>query len=291
MKRIPWLLILLSIAIIPFTACKSKKGGSGEAYTLKMRLAKGDQFNHDLDMNVKSEFAAMGQAITMNMDLKGGTKYEVTGVTDDLKDLTLTYTKMNVSADMKGGGQSRSFSSDKVNKGIVGKSVVLKINNKNEITDVVGFEDAMWGDSTDMQTREQMKKMFSKEQINGMLGLMFNLYPDHPVRVGDSWEKEYDASVSGFKMKMQATYTLESVKNGIANVKLDGKYKGKGTLEMGVMNMEMQMDGGQKGNIAVGLDNGYVKDSDVKMDIDATMEIQGQKVSGTIKGYYLVKGN
>ncbi|MEI9809673.1 MAG: hypothetical protein WDO16_18420 [Bacteroidota bacterium] len=29
-----------------------------------------------------------------------------------------------------------------------------------------------------------MKKMFSKDQLNSMFGIMFQVYPDKPVKVG-----------------------------------------------------------------------------------------------------------
>jgi hypothetical protein len=273
-------------------SCK-QKGGSGEAYTLKMRLTKGDKFAQDLDMNMKMGMSIMGQNMDMNMDMKSGTAFEVTNAAPDIKELTMTYTKMDMSMEMKGQeGMNKKMGDMDAGKKIVGKKVIMKINDQNKITEIAGVEDAIWGDSTDMATREQMKKMFSKEQLNSMFGMMFQMYPDKPVRIGDTWEKENEVTISGITMKMQGKYKLASVKDGVAYVDIDGKFKGKGKMQQGGMDMEMEMDmdGGQKGNINIGIADGYLKDSQITMDIKADMNMMGQKIPVTMKGYYLVKG-
>lgn len=289
MKKTLLSLLVLLFTTSVFIAC-NQKGGSGEAYTLKMRLAKGDKFGHDMDMGMKMDLELMGQKMGMDMDIKGATLFEVMNSTDDLKELTMTYTKMKSTVIMKGDGSERDLTNETANNKIVGKKVTLKMNSKNDITDIVGVEDAFWGDSTDMTTREHMKKLFSKEQLNNMFSFMFQMYPDKPVRVGDSWDKEYAAGIAGIDMKMQATYTLKSVKDGVAYVDIEGKYKGSGAMDQGGMKFDIEMDGKQKGSINIGLADGYLKDSQVDMDIEAAVKMGAQKVPMKLKGHYLVKG-
>ncbi|MEI9809674.1 MAG: hypothetical protein WDO16_18425 [Bacteroidota bacterium] len=70
-----------------------------------------------------------------------------------------------------------------------------------------------------------------------------------------------------------------------------GKIDGKGNMEQGGMKIDMDMRGEQKGKINVGLADGYLKDSQITMDLNADMNIMGQKVPMTMKASYLIKGD
>ena len=109
--------------------------------------------------------------------------------------------------------------------------------------------------------------MFSKEQMNSMYGMMFQLYPDHPVKVGDTWEKENEFSMASITMKMNVKYKLTSVKDGIAYVNVDGTVSGKGKMSQPGIELDMDLKGNNTGTMNIGLEDGYLKDSDMKMDI------------------------
>ena len=270
-------------------SCNSNK--SSEAYLLKMRLRKGDKFAQDLDMSMKMSMRVMEKDMNMNMGIKGGTAFEVTDTAVGSKELSMTYTKMDMKMEVENpDGRKNEIVNNDINQKLTGKTVRMRINDKNEITEMLGFEDIMWGDSTqDPAVKEQLKEMFSKEQMNSLFGTMFQMYPSTPVRVGDTWKKETDVVVAGINMKMTGNYTLEKVRDGVAYVNLDGKYTGKGTMKQGGVQIEMNMNGSQKGTINIGVSDGYVKDSQLNMDIDADMTTMGQKVPMTIKGYYIMK--
>ncbi len=293
-KKILVLFVGAFVASLFLFSCKQKAGGSGEAYTLKMRLNKGDKFSQDMDMDMNMNMAVMGQAMDMKMGMKGGALFEVVNDSSGTKDLSMTYTSMKMKMEMMGSPEAESINtdamSDKISEKISGKKVILKINDKYEIVDVSGFNEMMLDDSTDIQTREQMKKMFSKDQMNSMFGMMFQLYPDKPVRVGETWEKENEVNVTGISMKMTGKYTLTEVKDGIAHISVDGKFSGKGNMDQGGMAVEMDMDGGQKGTMSIGLADGYLRDGNITMDVKADMNMMGQKVPMTIKGRYKITG-
>jgi len=57
------------------------------------------------------------------------------------------------------------------------------------------------------------------------------------------------------------------------------------------MKIQMDMKGGQKGNMVVNMADGYLKTSSYKMDLDADMNMMGQKLSMTMNADYGVSGN
>lgn len=291
-KVLPFLVVL--IFGITFFSCKSKdKGGSGPTYTLKMRLADGDKFGQDMDMSMDMNMAAMNMGMIMKMNM--AVEMEVLGDSADLKKIRFTYTKAKMSMDMVGlpeTGMNTDDIMDKAAERMEGKSIILLLNKDNEIVDVTGFEEMM--DDTyndDLTSREQVKKMFSKDQINSMMGLMFQMYPDHPVRVGDTWEKESDMGMGPLKMRMKNKFKLKQVGNGIATIEIETKYNGKGKMEQGNMSVDMDMNGTQSGEIGIGLDDGYLEGADYKIKVKAKAKVMGQKMAYDMQGSYLMKGH
>ncbi len=277
-----------------FFSCNNGSG-SGEAYTLKMRLTPGDNFKQEMDMTMDMGIDMMGQSIKNEMGMKMMMGFDVIGDSNNLKKIKMTYEdfKMTMKMDVP-GAEAMNMDSimDKSSKKINGKAISILLDNNNKVVSVEGFEELMVNNEVDDEaTNQQIKKMFSKEQANSMLGMMFQMYPDKPVKVGESWDKEIETTMAEVKMTMKGKYTLKSVKDGVANIQVAGKFSGKGSMNQNRMNIDMDMDGDQNGQINIGLSDGYLKDSDYKMDIKANMNVMGQKVPMTMKAKYMIKGN
>jgi hypothetical protein len=293
MKRI--IAIVLLAGFVSFLSCKSKPKPTGPAHTLKMRLANGDKFGQDMDMDMKIGMKAGGVNMDMNMTMNMSIDMEVLGDTADMKKLKFTYTSAKMGLDIQGlpggtPGLGTKEIMDEAAEKITGKSMVLLLTRKNEIADVLGFEEMITdGDNPDVD--EQIKKMFSKDQLNNMMGIMFSMYPDKAVQVGESWEKEADLNFGPVNMRVKNNFTLKEVVNGVAKVEINAKYTGNGKMEQKGMNLDMEMDGTQKGEIGISSDNGYLKGADYKLDMKARAKIMGQKVPYDIKANYTMKGH
>ena len=286
MKKILSQLPLLALLVLFFYACNT--GGSGEAYNIKMRLNKGDTFMQEMKMNMLINTSGM----EMNMKIYAGTSFEVINSTPEEKDLKISYTKMHMGVDM-GKLKSMNTPDSILNKNaanIIGKSVTLKLSKDNEITDVSGFDEIMNNQAHDSASREMMKKMFSKDQFNSMFGMMFSMYPKKPVKVGESWNNETKMKMANLEMKVANKYTLISVKNGLAEINIDGTIGGTGEVNES-SGVKMDMSGTQKGTITIRMDNGYLHSSSYKMDMKSEMQMMGQKMEMTIKADYDIKGN
>lgn len=289
MKRHVLSIVSYSLFLTLLFSCNNKSG-PGDAYTLKMRLAPGDSFKQNVDMAMKMDFEMTGQKLEMTMDMKAATSFNVTNVSAESKDLSMTYRDMSINTEMKGMEEvNNMMKTNPYIKNVIGKSVTLRLNNKNEIIDVIGFEDAFINDSSNAATKNIMKEMFSKEKMNSLFSVMFQVYPDKPVSIGDTWEREIKTNMGGLDMKVAGKYKLVSVKDGVATVHMDGKYVADGQIAASGMNMKM--DGTQSGEMALGISDGYMKDGQFKMDIDASMNMMGQNVPVKMKGNYVMKGD
>jgi Family of unknown function (DUF6263) len=288
-------LFVYLLPLILFYACKSG-GGSGEAYTIKMSLNKGDKFsqNFDMKMNMNMEMAMLKDPVNMKMNMEAGCDFEVLDNNGTEKELKITYSNMKVNMDMGkiagAGGADVNERMNELSEKLAGKSVTLKIDKANNVTSVSGFENLMISDSTDAATKATMEKMFSKEQFNSMFGMMFKMYPDKSVKVGDTWDSESEMEMSNIRMKVKMKHTLLEVKDGIAVIDIKGLIDGKGKMNQGGVSIDMNLSGGQNGKLTITMNNGYVKSGTYKMDVKGNMEVMGQKVAVNMTGDYRVKG-
>jgi hypothetical protein len=293
MKKQLWFLAILVMSSFVFHSCNNK-GGSGDTYTLKMRLAPGDKFKQQMDVEMESKIEAMGQKMNTIINMNSLVAFEVHSDSGNLKVLKMTYEDMKMtmkSDNPQASGPEMDSILRKSMEPIKGKSASIVINEKNEVVEVRGFDSLMMQDDMSEITRAQMERLFSKDQMNKTFGMMFQMYPDKPVKVGETWVKQLEVEVASAKIKMDVEYKLASVKDGVAHLDMNGKISGKGSFnEAGTQGVEVDMKGNQDGKISIGLEDGYVKDGDYKMDVDAAMEMMGQKMPIKLKAKYLIQG-
>jgi hypothetical protein len=172
---------------------------------------------------------------------------------------------------------------------LLGKTITLTLDNKNTVIASSGV-DSLFGENPDldMATREQMKKMFSTEQLNSMYGMVFQMLPDKPVRVGEEWEKENLMSMGGIEMKVITTYKLLSIKDGVAAIEMKGKINGEGSMDSQGTKLTMEIKGGQNGTMDVWQETGYLKDGKYEMDFSGNVKVMEQTVPIKVKGKYVV---
>ncbi len=273
MKKILWV-FMPALFLLLLGACNTK---TGNGYTIKMRLARGDKFEQNMEMDMNMNMNIAGISRDMKMKMITGSAFNVEDSSAAGRDIKITYTKMNMKMDM---GLGTNINTDSIlNKtmgGIVGKSVHVILAG-NKITSVKGF-DSLATAIQDTASAKMMQKMFSPESLNNTFGMLFSLYPNKSVKEGDSWTSDNVLDVSGMSMKIKTTYTLLRVKDNIAEIKMDGLIDSKGTMAQGAVNMEMDMKGSQKGQMNIKLSDGYLSTGNYDMDIDATINTMGQKL-------------
>lgn len=289
-KQLKSVIFLATITLF-FFACN--RGSSNKAYTIKMRMNNGDTFNHNIKMSMLMNTVAMGQSMDMKMTMDAAIGFKVANGTAENKELAMIYNQMKMGMDM-GKLQQAIINTDSIlnesTSKFIGKKVSLTLSPKNEIVNVTGF-DSLVNTSANPVTAEMMKKMFSKEQLNSMLGMMFSMYPVKPVKIGEVWESTTTMSMANIDMKVIIKYKLIGVKNGVADINVDGVIDGKGKMKQGGMETDLAMSGTQKGVITITMDNGYLKNGAYKMDIKANMETMGQKIPMTMKADYNLSNN
>lgn len=285
MKKIIPALILAFVSLC-FVSCNS--GKSSDSYLLKMRLAKGDKFSQNIVTDMNMNLTGMGMTKDMKMKMEIGTDFKVLDSSTAGKDLQMTYTKMNMTMDM--GNPATKAMTDSVMKKnsseIIGKSVTITLAN-NKVTDVKGFDKL--NDSTSA-SGQMAAKMFTKESVNSMFGMMFSIYPNKSVKIGDTWKAENQVDVNGISTTVLSTYKLLDVKDAIAEISVDGTIQSTAKMTGTGQNIDMTMSGDQKGKMYVTVSTGYLDHGQLNMNITAMMEMMGQKMPMKIKATYSLSG-
>jgi hypothetical protein len=269
-----------------FSSCKS----SSEIVSLKLQMPAGNTYDYTMVMDMNMNQEMMGQQMEMETKLTYGYVFEVLKDSADWKTIRSTIGRMRM--DMKAMGMNMSLDTDnpsdssgmlgsayKLFAGMKGKQFSFTINDKGEVGQITGLKeirDAMLAEMPNEPGMEkQMEGTLDEESFRQNLEQSFNIFPAKDVAVGESWTKTSNLKAQGMNIKSENTYTLESVKDGRAFIKVKQKLS-SGKTE--VKDAEMTMDGTGDGTYTYEQATGMVLGGDLKWKMNMEVSAQGKKV-------------
>jgi hypothetical protein len=307
MKKLLW----LSAAALFMLSCnnnkKSSSGGgggalaSGDAVALKLNLKPGESFNQNMKMDMNMNMEVMGQKMDMKMNIGSGMKFAAKQLNaDGGMDMDMTYTNAAATMDMGalGGAAGAGAMNDilkKVMDAMVGETVSISLNKNGELTRASGFERikenlVRKADSLGLPEAsvDQMVEGFAEKNLDANMKMLFAIYPDKPVKPGDTWVKESVQEVNNIKMKMKNEYTLNKVEGSTAHIALKSTAAGKGSMRQGATEVELDMDLTQAGTLEMNIANGVLKAGKMDMKVDATVNAGGMKAPMKMNANYTI---
>jgi hypothetical protein len=128
-----------------------------------------------------------------------------------------------------------------------GAMFTFTLNEKGEVGSVAGIDEMKNKMLSSAPSNDAMANgignSFNEDNFKQNMQQAFGFYPGKPVKVGDTWTSTSNVNNNGMQMNLENTYTLESVSNGIAVVKVDSKISsGAGMPLKGTMTGAMQYD-------------------------------------------------
>lgn len=278
--------IILPACLVLFS-CNNKKGG--EAITLKFNLPAGSTYDYNVDMDMAMSGVVNGQSVNIKDQM--GMGYRFAAVSDSAGWKTISATINRIAMHMNTNGVDIDFDSDKeadstgVVSGTVGKVLgALKgghfgftMNEKGQIGKITGINDMMQRimTSINVPATDAMaagaSSTFNEENFKQNIQQSFGMYPDKPVKPGDAWTNTIDMNSQGTPMKIDNTYTLESVTGDTAHVKVDSKISSPGADVTGIT-------GTMTGKMNFDIPTGLPADGNLNMNMHMTMNTGGQVV-------------
>jgi len=118
---------------------------------------------------------------------------------------------------------------------------------------------------------QQMAGMFlqsyNDDAMQQMFGQTYNFYPENKVKTGDSWQGDLSFAAMGMNTDTKNTYTLKSVKDGIALIDA-----------VSVLSMKQdtgEMSGSQKGETKIDIKTGMLESSSAVQTLTGKLTVQG----------------
>jgi len=280
--------ILLLLSVIG-NACSDNKNTATANF--QFNLQKGKAYEYEMNFDIKQDLS--GQNIATNM--KSDYVMEVVEDDGNVKTLKTTYERFAMNVQMP----DRTISADSDHKdtttmseisdpsqlmsamfgALKGKSFIIKVDKEGKVTEVAGLQEIADAMVNSMKVKEEMKPMvrqaftqqFNEQNIKEIFSQSFNIFPNKPVKVGDSWEKKVAGS-STMPMDVTTTYTVKSIEETLVN--LDAKSK---------MNFTGggNMSGEQTGTMKVDAKTGLVVDAEFNQKMEGQMQMTTKgKITG-----------
>ena len=274
--------------------CVSCNSAEKDTTSFRFNLQKGKVYEYNMDYDMEQEM--QGQEI--NTNLKGNYTLEVTADDGKVKTLKTTYQRMAMNVAMP--GRTMSIDSDKTDtssKGEIndpgqlmnamfgalkGKSFTMKVDREGKVLEVTGLNELAQAMVNSMNLKPDMKPMaqqafsqqFNEQNVKDMFSQSFHIFPNKPVKVGDTWEKSFAGSVN-MPIQMTTNYTVKSIDNDF--VILDSK----SNLNFGSDN---KMSGTQLGTMKVNAKSGLVEDGTFEQKVTGGMNMSTKgKITGKEK--------
>jgi len=262
-----------------------------DSIDLKLKLQPGSQYVYTTDNRMTMEQSMMGQSMKTTNNMMMQATYAVDAAEGQNKKLTVTYDRITLETAMPMG--QIKYDSDKPEASdpalssltqILHKPFSMTVTERGDITNVSGL-DAIINAVGDTSTQEgamaraQMANMFNDTAVKSMMQQSFNIFPDKAVKPGDTWKKSVNVNLSSIAMKMDNTYKLTSVSNGVAHIDVNSVVTAGGDMASEQMkNMQIKLSGDQKGTMDVDIATGMVSDSKLKQTISGDMTVSEMKI-------------
>ena len=290
-------LLTLNITVFAILfSCNSKPGNSGDAITLKFNLPTGSAYDYNVDMNMGMTSDANGQPVNMNNKMAMGYRFSATGDSAGWKKLTASINR--IAMHITGNGVNLDYDSDKpsdtsdivsgmmgeVLGAIKGGQFGFTMNEKGEVGSVTGIQDMMQRALSSVHApgaeamASGMGNTFNEESFKQNIQQSFGMYPDKPVKPGDTWTRTMNMNNQGMVMKIDNNYTLQSVSDNTASVKVDSKISSDSAINgaiTGTMKFDIPTGLPTDGNLDMNMTMNNGQPSPMKMNIQ--MKVTGKK--------------
>ncbi|MBF8456787.1 hypothetical protein IV494_06280 [Kaistella sp. G5-32] len=182
----------------------------------------------------------------------------------------------------------------KVNKGLVGNKLNMKMTETGKVISITGFEpvytkvaSSVGSVIKDAKQKENFLKSFkgsfNEKVLKDQFTKNLNLIPAKGAKIGEKWTQTENATPDG-KIKLSTNYTIKSVDNGVVNIGVSGgipRKSDKKTQEGVTRSMSSELT--QNGTIALDQKTGWVKNQNIAVKTSQSETLSDGKQTQTMK--------
>ncbi|WP_457652587.1 DUF6263 family protein [Rhodocaloribacter sp.] len=281
-KKIVGSLLLLTLLV-------ASAAFHNDKVTLRLHLKEGDSYRlyNLIDQDINQ--VVMGQEQAVKQQIGMGYRYDVLGVDEGVYQVKMTYYRVY----FKQSGPMGDILYDSENPpetvpmqakgfaGLLGQSLTLTFDEMGHVQDVAGADEMLANvmkqfeevdPAMKAQMEQGMRRQFGAEAIKSQMGTMFAIYPEDPVGVGDTWTRDVTLN-SGLPLKIATTYRVDALEDGQAKLAVESNITAASDepMNMGGMEIELDLSGTQNGTVLMEVATGMVVDSEIAQRVSGDM--------------------
>ncbi|HYW97125.1 MAG TPA: DUF6263 family protein [Bacteroidales bacterium] len=261
---------------------------NAQEVSLRYKLNPGTAFTSETNVHTTMVQKVMGINQEITMDMTMALIGKVTGEKDHIYSIKYRYTKLKitttsstytVSIDTDGPDSPQN----NMLKVLTGKSFTVYMDNRGRINDIEGLEKIFAGvdslSDMDEETRQQYKssleETFSKDFFLQNFEQSSVLYPENPVKIGQSWRYNLSTTSSDVSLNLQNTATLKDVSGKMILVRVASLIDtpANDTINIGGNSGRISMTGHQISEVRINRSNGLITESNVSQKITGKLVI------------------
>lgn len=279
------LCVLMSLSISAASAA--------DKLDLKLNLQTGKAYKLRTESENTMKSSMNGQPFTTSQNMIMDMLFEVSDKTAS-GDHTLKATFERVKASISGPMGDVSYDSSMPGESdsnpmvagfsaLTGQSFSMTLSEHGQVLNSTGMKEIVSAmldklPSGNEQMRQSMRAQFEKMLGNeGMAGKMFGFLPKKPVATGESWSRTDSVDVM-LKMKIDQTWTLDSLRGGVAVIDAKSTMTSDPDApftEMGPMKVKMNINGQQSGAMRVDANTGWIVGGAIIQQMSGEQVIKG----------------
>ncbi|MBC6113074.1 DUF6263 family protein [Pedobacter fastidiosus] len=273
-----------------------------KVYVLKQNYPIGKKYDYNLTSNQIIKQKIGDQNVNLSQEI--GTDYTFDIAGDKAGDKTIKVIYNRISMKSSGMGNTMTMDSDiqdpaKPNpfSGLKGASFEMTFGANGSIKSVNGLEkmldnmaSKMTKDTSQIKAiKASLGKQFSAEGMKQTMESSFKIYPDKPVKIGDSWTVDTKMQMT-MPIETITTYTLKLVKDGIAFLNVNGTLVSKGSFDSMGTKIDTDLKGTNSGDMQIDLKTGLVLSSHLRLEMFGTMKAKDQNIDFDMEGINQITG-
>jgi hypothetical protein len=259
--------------------------GSGEkndAITLAFKFKAGEKYLYLLDSKQIIEQDMLGRPSEIRQNMQLQSSYSVAGGDGANKKLTAVFDRFYIRS-VSNGMTMEYDSADSLKQpkelshiaALVHQPFTVIVNSKGHILNVDKPNVAA---QTEDDSLNMAASKLTDSSMRNMIEQSLNIYPDKPVRLGESWQRKYLTNMGFIDMEVTNDYKLVSVDNGIAHLETKATIRTIPSTTPNEQHMEMEMSGTQSGTMDIDINTGLIQDSELVQQVSGKMKIPGAEI-------------
>jgi len=273
-----------------------------KTYSLKQNYPTGNKYDFSFVSDQIINQKISGRSINSTQTIGTDYTFDITEGHNGNKDIKVTYNRLFMKSTAMGNTMNLdSDEADSTKKGpfagFKGASFYMTVASNGAIKTVAGIDGMLDGVAAKMTTdtakskaiKNALTKQFSADVVKQTMESSFKIYPEKPIKIGDSWTVDTKLQMS-MPIETITQYTLKEVKDGVAILSVKGSLISKGNFEVMGNHMETDLNGTNSGETAVDLKTGIVLNSHLRVELYGKMKSMGQDIDFEMQGINKIVG-